>query len=259
MLVRVLLNETAPDAARPGQQVDDAALAALYGYPSDAAERPWVRANFVATLDGAVTGDDGRSGSINTGADRAIFSLLRSLSDVVLVGAATVRAEEYRRARTAPRWSGLRRADQPPHPVVAVVSRSANLPSSILESRADAGDALLLTCRAAGSAALDRARRALGDERVVVLGEDGVAPDAALKALTGRGLCRVLCEGGPHLLHDLVAADLLDELCLTLAPRLVAGDHLRMLAGTPLDRPFLPRLLVESEGTLAGRWQRRRS
>ena len=256
--MRVLLNEVAPGVAAPGDRVDGARLARLYAYPDRAAHRPWVRANFVSTLDGAVTGADGRSGSINTGADRAVFSLLRALSDVIVAGAQTARAEEYRRARTAPAWRGARRPDQRPHPVVAVVSRSAKLPPTLLEPCDDAGEVLLLTCRAAGADALARAREALGGDRVVVFDGDHVAPADALRELAGRGLHRVLCEGGPHLLHDMVAADLLDELCLTLAPRLVAGDHLRLLAGAPLDRGFAPRLVVESEGTLAGRWQRRR-
>ena len=69
--MRILLNEVDPAVAQPGQDLTEAELAALYAYPEETvAERPWVRANFVTTLDGAVTGDDGRSGSINTGADR---------------------------------------------------------------------------------------------------------------------------------------------------------------------------------------------
>lgn len=254
--MRVLLNEVAPATAGPGREVDGPELAELYAYPEEAARRPWVRANFVTTLDGAVTGDDGRSGSINTGADRAVFSLLRALSDVIVAGAGTVRTEEYRRARTAPRWRWVRRADQAPHPVVAVVSRSARLPSSLLEPCADAGGVLLLTCRAAGAEALERARAGLGEDQVVVFDGDGVAPADVLRVLADRGLRRVLCEGGPHLLHDLAAADLLDELCLTLAPRLVAGDRLRLLAGRPIEQTFVPRLLVEADGTLAGRWLR---
>lgn len=255
--MRILLNEVDPAVAQPGQDLTEAELAALYAYPEETvAERPWVRANFVTTLDGAVTGDDGRSGSINTGADRILFSLIRALSDVIVAGAGTVRTEEYQRARTAARWRAVRRAGQRPHPVIAVVSRSANLPPSLLEHQEDAGEVMLLTCRAADSAVLDEVRQALGDDRVLVLGEDRVDLRAALDALAQQGLRRVLCEGGPHLMHDLVDADLVDELCLTLAPRIVAGDRLRLLAGKPLERTFVPRLLVESDGTLAGRWLR---
>ena len=91
--------------------LDDDALAALYGYPHGvAAERPWVRANFVSTLDGAATGPDGRSGSINTGADREVFALLRALADVVVVGAGTARAEGYRRVVTRTKWRDRRAA-----------------------------------------------------------------------------------------------------------------------------------------------------
>ena len=111
-------------AERPwAASLDDDALAALYGYPRGVtAERPWVRANFVSTLDGAATGADGRSGSINTGADREVFALLRALADVVVVGAGTARAEGYRRVVTRAKWRDRRAAaGQTAHPAVAVV------------------------------------------------------------------------------------------------------------------------------------------
>lgn len=253
--MRILLNEVDPTVAQPGQDLTDTQLAALYAYPEETVDkRPWVRANFVTTLDGAVAGSDGRSGSINTSADRIVFSLLRALSDVIIAGAGTVRTEKYRPARTASRWRAVRRAAQHPHPVIAVVSGSANLPPLLHEHRGDAGAVLLLTCHAADSAALRAARRALGDDHVLLLGTDRVDLRAALDALAERGLRRVLCEGGPRLLYNLVANDLIDELCLTLAPRIVAGDYVGLLSGTPVDRAFVPRMLVEADGTLAGRW-----
>ena len=144
-------------AERPwAASLDDDALAALYGYPHGVtAERPWVRANFVSTLDGAATGPDGRSGSINTGADREVFALLRALADVVVVGAGTARAEGYRRVVTRAKWRDRRAAaGQTAHPAVAVVSRSARVPPLLAEQRAESGDAYLLTCAAAGTTAL---------------------------------------------------------------------------------------------------------
>ena len=246
-------------AERPGAaRLDDDALAALYAYPRGVtAERPWVRANFVSTLDGAATGPDGRSGSINTGADREVFALLRALADVVVVGAGTARAEGYRRAVTRTKWRDRRAAaGQLAHPSVAVVSRSAKVPTLLAEQREESGAAYLLTCTAAGTAALSAARRALGEDHVLVHGDASVDLAAGLSDLAARGMPRVLSEGGPHLLRDLTAAGLLDELCLTLVPTVIAGDHPRITAGGPVTADLQPLLLIESEGSLLGRWTR---
>src|SRR4051795_13774392 len=64
-------------------------LTGLYAAP----DRPWLRVNMVATVDGAATGDDGTSRSINNGADKVVFDLLRDLSDAIVVGAGAVRIE----------------------------------------------------------------------------------------------------------------------------------------------------------------------
>src|SRR3954451_700770 len=111
----------APVGPAAGERLDDDTLARLYAYPALDGGESWLRVNFVSTLDGAATGADGRSGSINTGADREVFALLRALADVVLVGAGTARAEGYRRAVTPRKWRARRQAaGQQAHPVVAV-------------------------------------------------------------------------------------------------------------------------------------------
>src|SRR5712692_8334157 len=97
------------------------ALAASYAYP----DRLWVRANMIASVDGAVS-LDGRSGGLSGPADRLLFTVLRSLADVILVGAGTARAERYGKARPARLWPQLRRG-RPPAPPVAVVTRSLDL------------------------------------------------------------------------------------------------------------------------------------
>ncbi len=230
-------------------------LALAYAYPELADDQPWVRANFVSTLDGAATGDDGLSGSINTGADRDVFGLLRALSDVILVGAGTARIEGYRRATVRAPWLDLRHGG-PAHPTMAVVSRSGDIPPQLSQARENSGEVLLLTCRRAGDEAIDLARERLGEDHVVVEGDQSVDLAAAVDALAARGLRRMLCEGGPHLMRDLTAAGRLDELCLTLAPTLVAGDHARITAGGSVTANLLPRLLIESHGTILGRWSR---
>lgn len=255
--MRLLLNDVVPGLEDP--VVDERALARLYAYPESATGGGrWLRANMVSTLDGAATGPDGRTGSINNEADKAVFGLLRALADVVVVGAGTARAEGYRHPRPVPAHRAALREGRPAAPVLVVVSRSATLPPQLLAAPTvdGAGVVVLATCAAAHRSAVDAARHALGEDRVLVLGDDGVDLPALLDHLAAQGLRRMLTEGGPRLLRDLTAAGLLDELCLTVVPELLAGPHPRILEGTELTQSLTPRLLLEADGTLLGRWTR---
>jgi riboflavin biosynthesis pyrimidine reductase len=103
----------------------------------------------------------------------------------------------------------------------------------------------------------DRLARAREVADVVVAGDDRVDLRAALTALAQQGAGVVLCEGGPTLLGELVALDLLDELCLTLSP-VLGGDPLPVAvspAGARLTRFCLANSLVDA-GTLYLRYQR---
>jgi len=255
--MRVLLSQDDLGSWSPGHDglMDAEALALAYAYPKLRAEQTWVRANFISTLDGAAAGDDGRSGSINTGADREVFGLLRALSDVVLVGAGTARTEGYRRATIRASWLFLRQG-RPAHPTTAVVSRSGHVPPGLSQAREDSGEVLLITCEHAGAEGIDLARGSLGEQQVIVAGDDTVDLAVAVDSLAARGLRRILCEGGPHLMRDLTASGRLDELCLTIAPTLVAGEHPRITAGAAVTANLLPQLLIESQGTILGRWAR---
>jgi riboflavin biosynthesis pyrimidine reductase len=200
------------------EPVDDAALAAHYAWP-DTPAAPCVRVNFVASLDGAAS-VDGRSGGLGTAADKAVFGLLRELADVVLVGAGTARAEDYRGARRPTRG----RATPPP---VAVVTGSADLDPVSRLFTDTAVPPLVLTVESAPPQR--RAALAAAGAEVAVLPR--LTPDALLAELGRRGLHRVLCEGGPSLLGALQAADAVDELCLTLSPLLVGGAAGRIAHG----------------------------
>ena len=79
-------------------------------------------------------------------------------------------------------------------------------------------------------------------------------PVAFKRSLVDRGWTRILCEGGPSLLAELLAAGVVDELCATIVPRLVAGEHPRITQGPPVDVPLRLHRLLESDGTLLGRW-----
>jgi len=201
-----------------------------------------VLANMVASVDGRAA-VHGRTSALSGAADRAVFKLLRTLADVVLVGAGTVRAERY---------GPIKEGDRPP---VAVISRSLDLDwDSPLFSEA-ARPTEVLTCQAADPARLVAARRVAD---VVVVGDKQVDLSQALVGLAARGRRVVLCEGGPHLLGELVAADLVDELCFTLTPLLVGGIEPTLLVAPPFDAPRRLRLasVIEDEGALLLRFLR---
>ncbi|GGM16961.1 pyrimidine reductase family protein [Nakamurella endophytica] len=202
---------------------DDDELARSYPWPAGR----WLRANMIVSLDGR-TAVAGRSGALGDDADRRLFQLLRDTADVVLVGAATVRAEGYggsgdtpeSRARRA-RW-GL--GDPPP---VAVVTRGGLDPDLPLFTRTSVPPIVLTT--AAGAARLSGVPAtvlAVGDDR-----DGDVDLSRALDALAARGLRHVGCEGGPALLGRLVRANLVDELCLTTAPVVAGGPATELLGG----------------------------
>lgn len=195
---------------------------------------PWLRVNFVSTADGAAQGSDGLSTSINNAADKRVFDALRTRADCLVVGAGTLRAEAY---------------DVPRLPLV-VVSRSADLPPTLRD--APRGRVLMATVGSAGG--LAGAREDLGEENVLVLGDDEVDLVELKRRLADRGWADQLCEGGPSLFADLLAAGVVDELCWTIVPRLIGGDSVRIASGADVDVPLRPVLLLEQDGTLLGRW-----
>jgi riboflavin biosynthesis pyrimidine reductase len=240
------------------ETVADPGLAGLYAYPAGldaypAGEHPWVRANMVASVDGAAS-VDGRSGGLSGDADRQIFRVLRSLADVVLVGSGTVRDEHYRPAQLSAMVPGLRdgRSATPP---IAVISGRLNLDlsSSLFTGAPPDARTIVITSEKAPP---DQRAALAGHADVIVAGTDGVDLGAALSALAGRGLRRVLTEGGPHLLAQLAAAGHLDELCVTVSPVLGAGDAGRILAGPALPGglPLTLGHVLEDQGFLLCRY-----
>jgi riboflavin biosynthesis pyrimidine reductase len=208
--------------------VDRETLLAAYALPDRATPR--VRMNFVMSLDGAVT-LEGRSGGLGDESDRVAMQVLRTLADVVLVGAGTVRVEGYGGLRVDEEDAAWRRAHgMPEQPRVAVVSSRLDLgPGHPFFTRAT-GRPIVVTHAASPA---DR-RAALAEVAdVLVCGDEAVDPRAMVAALAEAGLPQVLCEGGPHLFGSLTEADLVDELCLSLSPLLVAGGAGRIVRGAP--------------------------
>lgn len=233
----------------PSELADDD-LVSLYAYPL---ERTWVRSNFVSTVDGAVQGEDGRSGSISPSGDQRLFALLRSLCDVVLVGGDTARIEGYQPVLESEIDAPLRRRlGLAPLPAVAVVSRSLSLAGAL--SAPEGGPALVVTTRAAAAAQTHLPER----WQVIVAGEHEVDFVSAVEQLSALGHRRVLCEGGPRLLHSLLDAGCCDEVCLSIAPEIIGGDGNRMTRGDLL-RPSVQLQLqhvLEQDGTLFYRYTR---
>ena len=218
--------------------------------------RSWVMAHMVGGLDGSAA-IRGRVGDLSTAPDAELFRLMRGLADVVLVGAETVRAENYGVVRlSAERAAARVAAGRAATPPLAVVSRSLRLDWSA-RAFADAppeARTLVITCAAADPVRLAEARQVAD---VIVAGADRVDPALALQRLGGRGYRVVLCEGGPTWLGELAAAGLVDELCLTLSP-LMGGDPLPVSIappGAPLAH-FSLRHVLRAGDTLFFRYER---
>ncbi|MCY7290166.1 MAG: pyrimidine reductase family protein [Cryobacterium sp.] len=190
---------------------------------------PHLRVNFIASLDGAAT-REGVSGGLGNADDKRVFDTLRMLADVIVVGAGTVRAEGYGGIRLDPADAAWRvRHGLPAQLPVAVVSSRLDLePSHPLF--ADAAVRPLVVTHA--ETPLRRREELAAVADVLVCGETAVDPRRMLAELARRGLAQVLCEGGPHLFGTLIAADCVDELCLSVSPVLEGGPAGRISAGT---------------------------
>jgi riboflavin biosynthesis pyrimidine reductase len=217
--------------------LDDRELAARYRHQDRPGEACWLRANMVASLDGAAT-LGGRSGGLSGGADQQVFAMLRALADVILVGAETARVEGYRPVR--PRTEGVRwawlRAGRAPSPPIAVVTRrlDLDLASPLLAASPAHARTIVITTEAAPPG---RRAAAAAAADVIVAGQQSVDIRAAVGALAARGHRQILTEGGPYLLNQIIEAGLLDELCLTLSPLLAGPGASRIVAGPAPPHP----------------------
>jgi riboflavin biosynthesis pyrimidine reductase len=237
------------------RDLDGAELPELYGYPAQL-NRTWLRANFIASLDGGAT-VGGTTGRLGGPGDRALFSLLRELADVIVVGAGTVRVEEYSGARSTVAQRQRRHArGQSEVPQLAIVSKSGRLDRDMPVFVRTEVPPLVCTC----AAVAEETRRGLGGLAEVIDCSDDdpdrVDEAAILAALSERGLYRVLTEGGPMLFSSFVERNMLDELCLTIAPSLVGGLASRIAAGPGqvLTAMRCAHILSDDEGYLYTRY-----
>lgn len=217
--------------------------------------RPWIAMGMVASIDGA-TAVDGRSGGLGGDADKAVFRAVRAIADVIIVGAGTVRAEDYGPVRYADEVRAARRAagrDEAP-PRLAIVTSSLDLELSgrvfhdgappIVFTTTDAPDD-----RVAATAEVAEVHRC-GTGRVDLV--------EAASTLAELDVGIVVSEGGPSLNGALASAGLIDEICLSLAPQLAGGDSARIVAGADaIDAEFELASLLTADDVLFGRWTRR--
>ncbi|KLO35238.1 hypothetical protein AWC17_30935 [Mycobacterium nebraskense] len=199
-------------------------LASFYADPPQG-----VRANMIFSADGAAA-FGGRAGPLSCPTDQQLLKILRGLADVVLVGAGTARAENYGPVR-------LTDAGRTAPPPIAVISRSGRLPSRLFSDPDQ--PPIVVTCAHAAAARDDPGD---GRRQVLLAGEESVDVAHAVALLRARGMHRILCEGGPTVLDELVEADAVDEICVTLAPKLAAGQPVGRLTPSPLPAPVTMRL-----------------
>jgi riboflavin biosynthesis pyrimidine reductase len=220
----------------PAGELDPAQLVELLRFPVPPSDA-WLRTNFVATVDGSITGPDASSGSISPESDAHHFALHRALCDAVVVAGGTARAEGYRAVDLADWQRDVRAAEGlAPYPTLVIVTASADLdPQIAVPAQGAGGPVVVATTTSAPANRLDPLRAA-GVE-VLQRGAEEVDLGAVLDDLAGRGLPRLLCEGGPTLHRELLALGLVDEVLLTHAAQLVAGPGSRITRGDGLDEP----------------------
>ena len=217
--------------------VDDVDPADVYVDRPVADGRPSVRLNMISSVDGAIT-LNGVSGGLGSPADKRVFATLRSLADVVLVAAGTMRAEHYGPSMTP----------------IAVVTHGANLDWESPFFAEQMARPIVLAGDDAPAGNLARAREVAD---VVIAGTAGVDLPRAVDELGRRGYQHVLAEGGPSLNGELVASGLLDELCLTFSPKLAGGDGKRIMEMPALPSPHEMSLhsVLEEDGFLFLRYR----
>lgn len=225
------------------------------------ADRPWMLVNMIASIDGAASDELGRSGGLGSAADRRLFLATRALADVIIAGATTVMAEDYGPPRVRAELRALREArGLAPRPRLAVVSGTLSLDPARRLFAEGGEPPIVLT----GTAPDPDRRAALAAVAEVIecgTGAPGrVDWHRALAELRGRGYATAVMEGGPRSNGQLVVDDLIDELSLTVSPRLAGGGGPRIAHGPPVASMRAMRLarVLEEDGFLFLRYLRER-
>ena len=209
----------------PINNVSDEQLLERY----NSAQRPFVRFNFVSSIDGSAQAD-GLSAKLGSKGDQRIFALLRRLADVIVVGAGTVRAEGYEGDLVSAEDREWRtRNGLSAHPALALISAGLHLnPSAEIFSQSPVPVIVFTTVEVT-----DEQRESYGNGVELIQvpeREGGCDPKEVVDHLTQRGLGFVHCEGGPHIFGQFMAAGMVDSACLSYSPVVVAGNGMRIAA-----------------------------
>ncbi|MDA8082012.1 MAG: dihydrofolate reductase family protein [Actinomycetota bacterium] len=192
--------------------LDDARLREFYPLPSQSLQqRPWVRANFATTPNGVIK-INGTSSGVSGPPDKEVFRFLRNNCDAILVGAATARAETYS--------TPTQNAGTSPQLVVVTNSFDIAETSQYLDEQ---NPPLIATSRLSMSKNIDRVVRISNKAKVLAFGEDSVDFPDLFSHLFTQGIRILLVEGGPLVFSQLLLDGLVDELCLTISPRIGSG------------------------------------
>ena len=226
---------TAPDPFDVQTDAGRERLEHLYRPP----HADWLRINLIVSVPGSAAGTDGTSESLTNRTDRRILGVIRRHADLVLVGAASVRAEGYRIPATT---------------TLGVVTGSGDLSGHRIEE----GESSRLTVFCPASATGRVSATMPGCTIVEVADLDGRLSAAdLLAAARGTGARSIVCEGGPSLAAQLAAINAVDEVCLTTAPMLTGTTLPSLGAAAFAPVPLRPTLLMTDEnGALYSRWQR---
>ncbi len=234
----------------PGPTTVSAQLETYRPWEEASEERPLVAMNFVATVDGRAT-IEGRSGPIGSDTDTEMLAGLRTRFDAVMIGAGTMRVERYGRLVSQRETREQRERDGlPPEPLMVLVSGRLDLPWDA-PLFTESGDVLILTSSEAEPPTTESSLEIVRHPGAVNLAM------AMGHLRRERGIRAVLSEGGPHLHEQMQADGLVDDLFLTIAPKLSGGEAPRIVEG-PLPGVADLELvwLLEEEGELFARYRR---
>lgn len=219
---------------------------------------PWVAMVMISTLDGAAE-VDGVSGGLGAPSDKTIFGAMRSIADAIVVAGGTARDEDYGPPIRRERVLELRRArSQADVGRLAVLSGSLSFdPDAKLFASAAVG-AQPLIYTASSSDPTHASRRDKLASRAEIVDLDSVTPQTVVDDLAARGCRVVVLEGGPSLNGQFLAADMVDEIHLSLAPLAVGGDAIRIARGmrSPDPRRFSLARLWAGDGILFASYHR---
>ena len=233
----------------PGPTSVDEQIDSYRPWEQAPAERPLVAMNFAATVDGRAT-IGGVSGPIGSDDDTLMLSRLRTRFDAVMIGAGTMRAERYGRLAAKPETQRRRQAaGLEPEPLMVIVSGRLDLPWDA-PLFTEGGRVLIFTGSGEEPPPLATPPR-------IVRHEGGVDLTAALTTLRREhGIRALLCEGGPRLHSELQAGDLVDELFLTVAPKLIGAGPSILEGELPAVAELELAWLLEADGELFSRYKR---